>query len=79
MELVKIHTILSKNIDERIRLDLERNEKYLSKILDVRYPYVNKKIFPIPSIDITDSFDFSLQKYALSCEMNAASIIATRL
>ncbi len=78
-ELVKIHTILESHIDIPIRQDLDRNEKYLSKILAQKYPYITQKKFPIPTLDTSHSYQFSLQKYALSCEISAASILATRL
>jgi hypothetical protein len=78
-ELVKIHTILDHNIDDRLRQDLDRNEKYLSKMLSIRYPFVVKTQFPLPTFDITDTLQFSLQKYALSCEISAATMIVNQL
>ncbi len=78
-ELVKIHTILDHNIDDRLRQDLDRNEKYLSKMLAIRYPFVVKNQFPLPTFDITDTLHFSLQKYSLSCEISAASMIIHQL
>jgi hypothetical protein len=72
-ELVKVRTVLAKNIDPRVRQELLRSEKYLSLMLDTRLKYIGRIQFPEPAFDSSSKYDFTLQKYPLSCEMNAAS------